>query len=763
MPTNETTPFELKNGIEFGHCTNASGEPGLFSKVNVSSPLFDFDGTFNTSMWLGNVTLSGGSFLKYDLNQFRRLPLSMLLSDGLSAALPIADLQLLSPAESIGSLGVNLSSLFQSNVFNSTLVTFSTENHETIPEAAQSILSWGLTSIEELANGVIRGVLEGTHNGTDVPPQPEPDAEWRRLLLPVAIAVAAFAILNFALLCIRMCKSRAPSSDNELAQPLLPDNPYLEMEPGENHAEVDHSESTGTGGVLLLEKTVPASLRHFFPIVIIGTVFLLLTSNVSVGASVDLVIASDSGRRVTLPSLFAFSLGNTAQEMYNAGIYSLLFLVVGFSGIWPYAKLLLMLFGWCAPTRLLSIRQRGRMVFLLDALGKFSLVRPGNVYFHYGMLYANILPSRTLQVDTFVLVLMMVSFRFHLAVENFMTVDVYVNPGFGFYGFLLATTVSLVAGHLILYVHRQSLSSGTPQHESKESLRRHGFEDEEYGSRRQMTKLFSGMIVLVMGLTAVFLAIGMTRKSFLFEIGGLAGKLLGDDERTKAYSVLTLGTSLPQSAENPSFGMTCLQTAFFFYAAIMPFSCLLALSLLFLMPMTLTYQRRTLYLAEIANAWSAVEVFALSIIVSLLELSTFASFMIGHKCDLINEFLTDHFDDELGGDDMCYTVRSSVSNNVWFLVSGAVLNSITVSFLLKVAHRAITERIQRVEGEEDRDLLARDKVATRDVVSMLLHLRWLGGLLFDVSHASEESQHRRRKSQGSKEFWQEWREVCSVT
>lgn len=381
------------------------------------------------------------------------------------------------------------------------------------------------------------------------------------------------------------------------------------------------------------------------------------------------------------------------------------------------------------------------MVFLLDALGKFSLV------------------------DTFVLVLMMVSFRFHLAVENFMTVDVFVNPGFGFFGFLLATTVSLIAGHLILYVHRQSLSSGAPQHESKESLCRHGFEDEEYGSRRQMTKLFSGMIVLVMGLTVVFLAIGMTRKSFVFELGGLAGKLLGDDDRTKAYSVLTLGTSLPQSAENPSFGMTCLQTAFFFYAAIMPFSCLVALSLLFLMPMTLTYQRRTLYLAEIANAWSAVEVFALSIIISLLELSTFASFMIGHKCDLINEFLTDHFDDELGGDDMCYTVRSSVSSNVWFLVSGAVLNSITVSFLLKVAHRAITERIQRVEDEEDRVLLVRDKVATRDLVSMLLHLRLLGGLLFDVSDASEESlQHRRRKSrQGSKEFWQEWREVCSVT
>ena len=306
-------------------------------------------------------------------------------------------------------------------------------------------------------------------------------------------------------------------------------------------------------GRLILHKAVPDHVRHFFPVVIIFALLLLLSSNMSVGASVDLVISSDSGKTMALPSLFAFSLGNTASEMYSAGIYSLLFLVVGFSGIWPYAKLLLMLFGWCS--NLLSLEQRGCMLFLLDALGKFSLV------------------------DTFVLVLMMVSFRYHLVLDGLLTLDIFVNPGFGFFGFLLATTLSLVAGHVILFFHRESIKSIRTSDGTRDSLCRHKFDDEVHGAPRRMTMFFSGFLVAILVLAVVFLAIGMTRKCFLFEVGGLAGQLLGDNQ-IKSYSLLTLGTSLSQSVENPSFAMTCLQAAYFFYAVITPFSCLMALGVL---------------------------------------------------------------------------------------------------------------------------------------------------------------------------------------
>lgn len=522
-----------------------------------------------------------------------------------------------------------------------------------------------------------------------------------------------------------------------MTEPLLAHGAFTERQ-GETLIDVGCIKSSE--GMLLIEKAVPMPIRHAFPIIVIGTIFLLLASNLSVGASVDVVISSDSNQTMSLPSLFAFSLGNTVREMYKAGIYALMFLVVVFSGIWPYIKLVLMLFGWFSPTRVLDIRRRGLMLFLLDSLGKFSLV------------------------DTFVLVLMMVSFRFHLVLDGLMTLDVFVNPSFGFYGFLLATTLSLVSGHVILYFHRRSLAGIKSSDGAKESLSQHEFQDEESDSQRRMTRLFSGLIVAVMALAIAFLSIGMVKKSFVFEVGGLAGKMLGDD-RTKAYSLLTLGSSLPQSVQEPtSLGMTCLQTAYYFYSVIMPFTCLSALGLLFLLPMTLPCQQRMMSLAEIANAWSAVEVFALSIVASLVEISTFASFMIGHKCDLINDFLANHFADEFD-DDTCYTVKSSVASDVWYLICGALLNSLTVSFLLKVAHRALNERVERY-GNLEKDILAHDEVASHDLVAMLLHSR-LGDLLFDNSSATSVEQSdeaaRRKSSRGDRRFWEEWREICSVT
>merc|ERR1719253_604632 len=76
--------------------------------------------------------------------------------------------------------------------------------------------------------------------------------------------------------------------------------------------------------------------------------------------------------------------------MWNAKVYPLAFLIIAFSGIWPYAKLLMMLVCWFAPTKYLSPLRRHKLLDFLDAYGKWSLV------------------------DTFVLVLFMVAFKFKL-------------------------------------------------------------------------------------------------------------------------------------------------------------------------------------------------------------------------------------------------------------------------------------------------------------------------------------------------------------
>lgn len=57
--------------------------------------------------------------------------------------------------------------------------------------------------------------------------------------------------------------------------------------------------------------------------------------------------------------------------------------------------------------------------------------------------------------------------------------------------------------------------------------------------------------------------------------------------------------------------------------------------------MKLKQQQKVFMLAEIANAWSAIEVFVIAIIASLLEISPFAESMVGEHCSLLNQILSD--------------------------------------------------------------------------------------------------------------------------
>ena len=158
---------------------------------------------------------------------------------------------------------------------------------------------------------------------------------------------------------------------------------------------------------------------------------------------------------------------------------------------------------------------------------------------------------------------MLVAFRYHLQLLNESALDVYVTPQFGFYGFLAATSASLVIGHLLVFFHRRSeLRSVVPSTQA-DSLFNHAFHMDD-GSKRRLSLVFQALLVVVLAAVIVLLGLGMTRKSFVFEFGGLAGFALGDQYRS-SYSLLSFGGAIPASVED-SFGINVrvLQVAFYF-------------------------------------------------------------------------------------------------------------------------------------------------------------------------------------------------------
>lgn len=132
-----------------------------------------------------------------------------------------------------------------------------------------------------------------------------------------------------------------------------------------------------------------------------------------------------------LGEIFEFNLGGTVKDMWTAKTYALSILLAIFSGGWPYIKLVSMLLSLMLPKSMLSFAKRDGMLRWLDILGKWSLL------------------------DTFFMVMMMVAFQFDLYIAKDVELNVYVRAEWGFYSFLLATMLSLILGHVMLYLHRQ--------------------------------------------------------------------------------------------------------------------------------------------------------------------------------------------------------------------------------------------------------------------------------------------------------------------
>ena len=655
----------------------ALGPSTLVSSFDMSAP--SLSGTAQLKLSKGETRASTVALILYDLNKVRTLSLASLMKCGYCITLPAAEFVLYNVAATMSSIQVVINATIQGLIDDVIEFEFDSVHYPTLPALVESLFSWGVSTLFDSINGLSTYLLSRSDSlctGGDIGNAVTVEKSQLEHLFWLFMF---FIFANIAFLFFRELtrNSQAQGRHNEnqndevhnddLRRPLL-ESRNRDVDEGNYNILINENDVATS---LLESQRIPTIFRHSFPILIIGITVLLIASNLSVGASVDMAVSLGDGVQISTPSLFAFSLGHTIEEMYNAGIWPLLLLVLVYSGIWPYLKLALMLFAWVAPPNILSTNGRGGLLFSLDALGKFSLV------------------------DTFVLVLMMVSFRYHLDVGG-LTLDVYVKPIFGFYGFLLATSLSMIAGHMGLFFHRKALFTHQSVSTEKEALINHGF---AHGmARKRLSWLSRVLILIILVIVSVFLVLGAVQKSFVFEIGGLAGALLIDKKR-HIYSMISLGAAIAESvvADPLTIGVKCLQGIYFFYTLVTPCVCLLALLVLLFLPMTLVHQRIIMAIAEVANAWSAIEVFALSIIVAQFEISTFANFIIGKKCDIINLLLQNDIRG-LDGDDVCFSVDASVKPNVFFLVFGVLINSFVVSFLLRLAHVAVRER----HNSEDR-------------------------------------------------------------
>ena len=430
------------------------------------------------------------------------------------------------------------------------------------------------------------------------------------------------------------------------------------------------------GASLFLNPRVPIFFRIFIPMAILFSIALFISSNSGTGASVYIVF--NLGRRIKAPSLFDFSLVNSVHDMWLAGSELLSTVVAVFSGVWPYLKLVLMLISFMLPTSILSHKRREKILLILDATGKFSIL------------------------DSYVMIMMMVAFHFHVEVplsdqsqaKEGSIVDIFCLAAYGFITLIIGTLISLFLSHVITHLHR---------HLDEHPDQNKGEKAENYKSIMSFAKnkcisdtpfriFISSMIFVTLGLVII----GSVTKCFSFYFHGLAGYALNllDYPDHRDFSIIKLGLDVRDVYENPDAPeIIFTQFIYFFTILAIPITFLVILIILWFVPMSRRAQKFLYSIAEILNAWSCIDVFVIALLAGVLQIAQFAKFMVGDKCDSIDPIIHNYFSKTLNGHDSCFEVQTYLLEGSWLFFAAAITFFIASFVILKVCRNALNERL----------------------------------------------------------------------
>jgi len=362
----------------------------------------------------------------------------------------------------------------------------------------------------------------------------------------------------------------------------------------------------------------------------------------------------------------------------------------------------------------MSLHRREKLLRILDALGKWSLV------------------------DSFVMILMLVAFNMNLSfpivspmVQNPFVLHIWVLPAYGFITLMIGTIVSLALSHIILaldrmvtkkieetgntniqsYTETSSLNSYTSSNSSKTNSSQSQL-DGSLDSKGEIKSLIMYckynslriIVTLILVLTLGTLIFGLISTSFSFSFVGLAGwalELLGEPHE-RQYSVIDLGTNIKKSAQFPnSFGIVFTTGLYFLVAIIMPLVHVITLIIMWLVPFSFKVQKVLYVTAEVMYAWSCLDVFVISILAAVLQISQVARFMVGDKCDLIDPLVKMFFSEEdlVKGHETCFDVITQLKKGSWLLFAAAVLYTIANLVVSSVSRRAIDAREQSYQSQ----------------------------------------------------------------
>jgi len=524
---------------------------------------------------------------------------------------------------------------------------------------------------------------------------------------------------------------------------------------------------------LFRNTDIPCIVRYTIPIVIFCNILFFLSGHLSLGATVN-IEAEIAGEKFVIEKFFEFSMARSTIDIWKAGGHELAILILVFSGIWPYTKLLLTLWLWFSSPSKMPIARRGSILLWLDCLAKWSMV------------------------DIFVLVISIAAFRISIESPNtsylpnaFYAIEMMVIPLWGLYANMIAQLISQITSHVIIYYHRKTMSRATyllkqrflridisPASIEGQDLDAH---DDNVGSHaniiiregqidftssvedisnRQSTKrsvaestkeqyslstyqfsrphrgeteklvargyvknllLFSAFTIVVCVIT------GCVLQSFSLEFFGIVGVAVeyGQDfeEATFNHSVFSVIKLLYDQASylgttKDYLGLTVLSALFVSTILFVPIIQSITLLYQWFSYSTVNQKQKTAARLEILQAWQYLEVYLLALFISSWQLGPVSDFMINAYCKNLEETFAQmvYFGILKEEDGQCFGVSSRIGHNTFILLAGAILLAFLSSFVSKAVVQHLHDQARQglqIQGKDDRINMFPDEISTK--------------------------------------------------
>ena len=469
----------------------------------------------------------------------------------------------------------------------------------------------------------------------------------------------------------------------------------------QNQLDADSHAKNISDSAKSMGASTPFAIQILIFILLVISIALFITAHFFSIGFVDMR-GHFSSERVNIPELYNFSVFSFIMDTWRAGSKVFSGALFFFTIFIPYLKPLLLTLLWYTPPRILSISNRGYLLYLVQSFDKWSTFHLFILTIFISSLKISISSPIELPVDFYSIDIEVITMRiFSLsAVAQILT---HVCSHLSIYYHEKIISQSVMHGDDIISIERMKsnapivATTGLEMNSKKDdlvpkSLCKHAFKLRglNKGESMEAQRGVNCFVLLISFLSMLLLLMGFFLPSLKIEVFGLLGFIfeasIQFDETILNHSILSIVQLLLRDKWKYVYGVILI-----FSFVIIPYMLFVCLLYIWFVPMREKSRELLMKGIEILKSWSNLEVYIFALMVASWQIDGISGYILSQNdeyCSSLRKvFSSLVYYDVLNESniDQCVHNKVSIGNAIISLILSSVLRMWLTHFVTKAA------------------------------------------------------------------------------